>query len=200
MYTHIYMCVCVLIRCSHHVPIHPFLMRWKGYSEAYGSVYYDSWRAVVCVTMRECCKQISVCRLLTARQSPPPFFWVLDWIDWRRATIWVLSRFANWQRDWDQSGPQSWRCRVQTGPVVSRRKCGRLRHKKTRVVGCALWAGGFVWCCTLLRSCHIVSPFKPDPSHWGGCAPAPAHFSHRALRVLSLPEQWQRLHRPHPVH
>ena len=80
-YIYIYICVCVLIRCSHHVPIHPFLVRWKGYSEAYGSVYYDSWRAVVCVTMRECCKQISVCRLLTARQSPPPFFWALDWID-----------------------------------------------------------------------------------------------------------------------
>ena len=103
LYIYIYMCVCVcvctdnlymLIRCSHHILIPHFqgggrhIWRPMGLCARIVGV-------LLFVLMPVGCNEISVCRLLTVRQSPPPFSWTLDWIDWRRATIWVPSRFVN---------------------------------------------------------------------------------------------------------
>lgn len=74
---------------------------------------------------------------------------------------------------------------MQTGPVAS---------VMIKTYYCKTLYVAYLWLMSL-----SFGPLKPDPSlpsRPGGCAPAPAHLSHRALRVLSLPEQWQRLHRP----
>ena len=63
----------------------------------------------------------------------------------------------NWQRDWAQSGPQSWRCRVQTGPVVSRRKCGRLRPQKNKGGGLCFVSW---WVCLVLHFASFMSYCK----------------------------------------